>query len=92
MSLAHNDYLVGHCEGFFLIVCYIYKGDAEFVMHLLQLNLHFLTHLKIERTQRFVQQKNFRFIDQCPRNGNSLLLAPGKCCNTSFLEAFKINQ
>ena len=62
------------------------------LLHLLQLHLHIFTHFEIERSQRFVEQQNFRLIDNGTGNGNTLLLTAGQSCNAPLLKAFQVND
>ena len=56
---------------------YIDKGDANLLLNLLQLVLHFLTQLQIQCTKRLIQKQHLRFIHQSTRNCDTLLLSPG---------------
>ena len=71
---------------------HINKGDAELIVHILQLDLHLLTHLQIQSAERLIQKKNLRLVHKCSCNRNSLLLTTGKRCNISFLKALQIHQ
>ena len=42
VSLVHDDNCVRHCQCFFLIMCNIYEGDAEFFFQTDQFVLHIL--------------------------------------------------
>lgn len=51
------------------------KGDAGFRLQPLQLQLHVLAQLEIQRAQRFVQQQNLGAWGQGTGQGDALLLA-----------------
>ena len=55
-SFAHHHYSITQRKSLFLVVSYIHKRNAKTLMHLLQLHLHILTHLQVERRQRLVKQ------------------------------------
>ena len=73
-------------------MCYIDKGDSQFLMHSLQFQLHLFSHLQIQSSQRLVKQKDLRLIDNGTGNGNTLLLTAGQSCNAPLLKAFQIND
>ena len=74
LALLHNDDLVRHGQGLFLVVGYKDEGDAHFLLDALELMLHLLTQLVVQGAQRFVQQQDARLIDQRTGNGDTLLL------------------
>ena len=65
------------------------KCDSYFSLDFFQLDLHLLADFCIQSTKRLIQKKDFRLIDKCSRNGNSLLLAAGKKGDISFFEALQ---
>lgn len=77
-AIIENRDPVRHRQGFPLIVSDENKGDAELLLQLFQLELHLLTQFKIERAERFIQQQYPGFIDQRPRDGDTLTLPAGK--------------
>ena len=77
-SLAHHHNGITQRQSLFLIVSHIYKCNAQTLVHLFQLHLHIFTHFEIERSQRFVEQQNFRLIDNGTGNGYPLLLSAGE--------------
>ncbi len=62
------------------------EGDAEAALQQLQLDLHLLAQLAIERAERFVQQQNARPIHEGSRHRHTLLLT------TRHLSRFAIGQ
>ena len=84
-ALVHHDYSVGHGQGLFLIVGYIYKRNSHGLLDTFQLVLHVFSQSQIQRTQGLVQQQHLRLVDQRPGNGYPLLLAAGQGSNFSGL-------
>ena len=91
-AVFHDDDGVAHGEGFFLVVCDIDKRNAEFAVHFFEFDLHFFTHFQVESAERFVEQKDFRLIDNGARNGDALLLTAGQSRNASFFKSFQIDD
>ena len=77
-SLPENHNPGGHIQGFLLIVGDIEEGDAHFLLHPLQLRLHLLAQLQIQRAQRFVQKQHLGAQHRRPGNGDALPLAAAK--------------
>ena len=68
------------------------KGDAQFPVHVLELELHFLAHLEVQRSERLVEEQDLGLIDQRAGDGDSLLLAAGERAHAPLFEAFQIHQ
>ena len=71
---------------------HIDKGNAQLLVHRLQLDLHLLAHLQVQGPQGLVQKKDLGFVHQGPGYGDTLLLSAGKRRNTALLKAFEIHQ
>ena len=69
---------IGHRQRFALIVGDEDKGEAERALQGLQLALHRLAQLQVERSQRLVEQQHFRAQDERARKGHALPLAAGE--------------
>ena len=54
------------------------ESDAQTAVHLLQLHLHILTHLQVERGKRFIEKQHFRLVYDSTGNSHPLLLASRK--------------
>ena len=52
---AHYNDGVTQCQGFFLVVRYVYESDAQSFMHFFQLHLHILSHFQVECSQWFIE-------------------------------------
>ena len=68
---------VAHGQGFFLIMGHEDKRYPDPLLDVFQLHLHFLPQFQIKGTEWLIQQQHAGLIDQCPRQSNSLALAPG---------------
>src|SRR5690606_31662801 len=68
------------------------EGDAGFQLKTLQLDLHRLAKLEIERRQRLVEQEDLRSRGQCPGKGYTLLLAAGKLRDRIVATAVEMNE
>ena len=53
---------------------HIDEGDAELLVHLLELYLHVLPHLQVEGSQRLVKKKYSRLVHDGAGYGHTLLL------------------
>src|SRR5207248_5837812 len=65
---------VGERHRFFLVVRDKKKGDADFPLERLQFALHLLAQIRIERRERFIEQKQLGAIHQRSRKRDALLL------------------
>jgi len=92
VALVHDDDRVGHRQGFLLIVRDINESDAELILETDQFVLHILAQFQIEGTQRFVEQKYARFIDDGAGNRDALLLAAGKIVDAALLKALEVDE
>ena len=92
LALTHDDDLVGHGERLLLVVGDVDEGDAEPIMHGLQLDLHLLTHLEIERAERLVEEEDLRLVDECTCDGDTLLLTAGQGRDTAVFETLEVDE
>ena len=75
LAAFHHGDAVGHGERLFLVVRDVQEGDAHLALDALQLDLHLLAQLEVERAQRLVEQQHRRPVHQRPRQRHALLLA-----------------
>ena len=54
------------------------EGDAQRLLQRLQLFLHLLAQLEVERAERFVEEQHFRLVDQSAGQRHALPLAAGQ--------------
>ena len=74
LALTHDGDAVGHGQRLLLVVGHEQERHAELLMEALELHLHPLPELEIERTQRLVEQEHVRPVDDGPRERDALLL------------------
>ena len=58
----------------------------------LELDLHILAQLQVQRAQRLVQQKHLRMVHKRPRDGHALLLPAGERGRVAPLVALQAHQ
>ena len=56
----------------------VQEGETEAALQILQLDLHLLAHLAVERRKRFVEQQQARLIDDGAGERDALLLSAGQ--------------
>ncbi len=78
LPITHHRNPVRHGQRFFLVVSHINKRDADFILDLLQLQLHRLTQFQVQRPQRLIQQQHLRPVDQSAGQRHPLLLPTRK--------------
>ena len=73
-AVFHDDDPVAHREGFLLVMRDVDEGYSELSLHILELELHVLSHFEVERTKRFVEKEDLRLVDDSACYRDSLLL------------------
>ena len=68
------------------------EGDAQLLLHGLQLQLHLLAQLQVQRAQGLVQQQDLRLVHQRPGDGDALLLSAGQRVDGALLVALHLHQ
>ena len=61
-------------------------------MHGLQLDLHLLTHLEVERAERLIEEEDLRLVYERTCDGDTLLLTTGQGRHTAVLEALEVDE
>ena len=69
---------VGHRERFLLVVRHVHESDPDLLLDALQLDLHLLPELQIERSERLVEQQDPGLVDDRTRERDPLPLASGE--------------
>ena len=64
----------------------VHERDADLVLDPLQLELHLLAQLEVERPERLVEEEHPRPVDECARERDPLLLAAGELPRLAPLE------
>ena len=90
--MVHDDDAVAHGQRLLLIVGDVDEGDAGALLNALELDLHILAQLEVERAERLVEQQHARLADECTRDGDTLLLAAGQAGHIARLEAGKADE
>src|SRR4029077_15602716 len=88
-SLVEDGDAVAHGERLALIVGHIDEGDADLALDVLQFDLHLLAQFEVEGTQRLVQQKHARLIDEGAGKRHALALAAGELRGLAAAQAGK---
>ena len=68
---------------------HIDERDADLLLDVLELDLHLLAELQVERAQRLVEQENLGLVDDGPRECDPLALAAGQLVGPAVLEPFE---
>src|SRR5262245_2891126 len=74
-ALAEDRNAVRHRHRLALVVGHVDGGDAELAMDPLDLDLHLLAQVLVERAERLVEQQDVGLEHEGPRQGYTLLLA-----------------
>ena len=80
---GHHGDAVRHGQRFFLVVGDEDEGDAGLVLQRLQLDLHLLAQLIVERGKRLVEQQHLRLRRERAGERNALLLTAGDLTGAS---------
>ena len=91
-AAVHHGHRVRHGQGLLLVVGDVDEGDAQLLLHALELHLHLLAQLQIQRAQRLVQQQHLRLVHQRAGDGDALLLAAGQLIDGALLIALHLHQ
>ena len=91
-AAAHHGDPIRHGQRLLLIVRHEHEGDAGLVLQPLELDLHLLAQLEIERRQRLVEQQHLRPRRQSPRQRHSLLLAARDLAGAPVLELAHLDE
>ena len=73
--LVEHGQAVGHRERLLLIVGDVDEGDPDLPLDGLELDLHLLPELQVERAERLVEQEHLRAVDDRSRERDALALA-----------------
>ena len=73
--VRHDRHPVRHRERLLLVVGHVDERDPDLKLDALELDLHLLAELQVERAERLVEQEHARVHDERPRQGDALLLA-----------------
>ena len=82
---VHDCNAVGHRQRLFLVVRDVDEGRAELVLDPLQLQLHLLAQLHVQRSERLVEEQRCGPVDERTGERDALLLAAGKLARSPAL-------
>ena len=92
LALVHDDDRIAHGERLLLVVRDKDERDADRLLNLLQLTLHVLAQLEIERGKRLIEQQHLRFIRECAGDCDTLLLTAGELSDAAVRHAVQIHH
>ena len=90
-ALHHRD-AVGHRERLLLVVRDVEERDADLALDALQLHLHLLAQLQVERAERLVEQEHGGPVDERARQRHALLLPARQLARRRLLAAGQLHQ
>ena len=74
-----------------LVVGHVDRGDAERLLHVLELGAHMAAQLGVEVRQRLVHQEHRRTAHDGPRQGDALALAAGELAGIAVQQGVELN-
>ena len=92
LAAVHHRDRVRHRHRLLLIVRDVDERDPHVVLDALQLELHLLAELEVERAERLVEQQHLRRVHERPRERDALLLAAGELPRLPLLVALERDQ
>ncbi len=90
-EVEHCD-AVTHREGFVLIVGHVDERDAHLDLDPLELDLHVLTELEVERTEGLVEQQHAGPVHECARERDSLPLPTRQLRDPAIAVAVEMHE
>ncbi len=91
-SVVHDGDAVAHRERLFLVVRDVHERRLRARLDLLELELHLLAQLEVERAERLVEQQGRRLVDERAREGDALLLAAGELSRLALLHPLQAHR
>ena len=91
-AAVHDGDPIGHRHRLFLVVGHVDEGDPDLLLDPLELDLHLLAQLQIERPERFVQEQDRRPVDQRTGERDALRLAARDLRRLARLEARELDE
>jgi hypothetical protein len=70
----------------------VHEGDAHLGLDALELDLHLSAQLEVEGAERLVEQQYLGAVDERPREGDPLLLAPGQLARATLAEGAELHE
>src|SRR4030095_1833036 len=75
-AVAEDRDAVRHRHRLGLIVCHVDHRNADLAVDALELDLHLLAQVLVQRAEWLIEQEHIRVEDEAPRERDTLLLAP----------------
>ncbi len=91
-SVMHNRDPVRHREGFLLIMRHVNERNVQLALQPLKFDLHLLAELKIQGSQRFIEEKHLRPVYKGPGDGDTLFLPARKLGRKTFLKTAHLHE
>src|SRR5204863_439791 len=94
-SLVEDGEPVAHRQRLFLVVRDIHEGDPDLThgaLDPLELDLHLLPQLQVERAERLVEEQHLRVVDQGARERDALALAARELNRLALAEARQLHD
>ena len=86
-AAVHHGDRVGHRHRLLLVVRDVDERDPDLVLDALQLELHLLAELQVERAERLVEQEDARVVHERARERDALLLTARELPRLALREA-----
>ena len=90
--LVEDGQAVAHGERLLLVVRDVDERDADLGLDRLELDLHLLAELEVERAERLVEQEHLWPVHEGASQGHALALAAGELRGTPRLVALEANH
>ena len=78
LALVEHGEAVAHRQRLLLVVRHVDERDADLALDALELDLHLLAQLEVERAERLVEQQHARAVDDRAGERDALALAAGE--------------
>ena len=91
-AIAHHHDDVAHRQRLLLVVGHVHERDPDLALEGLELELHLLAQLQVERPERLVEQQHGRPVHQGASERDALLLAAGHLPRPAPLVADEADQ
>ena len=91
-AVVHDGDAIGHRHRLFLVVGHVDERDPDLLLDALELDLHLLAQLEVERAERFVEEQDGRLVDQRAGEGDALRLAAGDLGRLAAFEARQLDE
>src|SRR5690606_31114543 len=92
LALMEYGHAVGHGQRLALVVGHVHHRHAQALVQVLDLHLHVLAQLLVQRTEGFVHQHQLRFEHQRSGQRHTLLLTTGELAWIAIAEAVELHH